>query len=68
MIYKVTAKGTFREVRHALDESFHRLWDIDKISRPNQKGIVIIDIISPVIPDVVEPLIGIELKFAEGDK
>lgn len=65
MIYKVTAKGSFREIRVALNDAFFNEWNIQHITRRNKKGIVIIDVISSVtVTCIVEPIIGIELKFS----
>jgi hypothetical protein len=64
MIYKVTAKGSFRDIQVALNDAFFNEWDIQHITRRNSKGIVIIDVISTVsVTCIVEPIIGIELKF-----
>lgn len=64
MIYKVTAKGSFQDIRIALNDAFFNEWDIRRITRRNKKGIVTIDVISPVtVTCIVEPIIGIELKY-----
>lgn len=66
MIYKVTAKGKLSEIRAALNDAFFGQWVIKSITRPNSKGITTIDVASPVtITCVVEPITGIELKFAK---
>jgi len=64
MIYKVTAQGNLQEIHHALHDAFFGQFNIKHISQ--RKGKVIMEILSPVsITCIVEPIIGIELKFKE---
>lgn len=66
MIYKVTAQGNLKEIHQALADAFFGQFDIRHISRPDHRGKVVIEVLSPVtVTCMIEPITGIELRIKE---